>query len=52
MKRNEDSLRNLWENIKCTNVCIIGAPEGQEREQGPEIIDKEIIDKNFPKMRK
>ena len=24
MKRNEDSLRDLWENIKCTNICIIG----------------------------
>ena len=24
MKRNEDSLRDLWGNIKCTNICIIG----------------------------
>ena len=24
MKRNEDSLRDLWNNIKCTNMCIIG----------------------------
>ena len=24
MKRNEDSLRDLWENIKCTNIRIIG----------------------------
>ena len=24
MKRNEDSLRDLWENIKCTNIHIIG----------------------------
>ena len=35
MKRNEDSLRDLWENIKCTNIRIIGAPEGEEREKGP-----------------
>ena len=33
MKRNEDSLRDLWDNIKCTNICIIGAPEGEERER-------------------
>ena len=26
MKRNEDSLRDLWENIKCTNIHIIGVP--------------------------
>ena len=27
MKRTEDSLRDLWENIKCTNIQIIGIPE-------------------------
>ena len=31
MKRNEDSLRELWDNIKCNNICIIGVPEGEER---------------------
>ena len=31
MKRNEDSLRDLWDNIKCTNIHIIGFPEGEER---------------------
>ena len=33
MKRNEDSLRDLWGNIKCTNIHIIGVPEGEERER-------------------
>ena len=32
-KRNEDSLRDLWDNIKHTNICIIGVPEGEERER-------------------
>ena len=36
MERNEDSLRDLWDNIKCNNRCIIGIPEGEEREKGPE----------------
>ena len=31
MKRNGDSLRDLWDNIKCTNIHIIGVPEGEER---------------------
>ena len=31
MKRNEDSLRDLWDNIKHTNICIIWVPEGEER---------------------
>ena len=43
MKRNEDSLRDLWDNIKCTNIRIIGVPEREEREKGPEKIFEEII---------
>ena len=31
MKRNEESLRDIWDNIKCTNTCNIGVPEGEER---------------------
>ena len=33
MKRNEDSLRDLWNNIKCINIHIRGVPEGEERER-------------------
>ena len=47
MNRNEDSLRDLWDNIKCANVCIIGVPE-EEREKGPEKISEEIIAENVP----
>ena len=42
MKRNEDSLRDLWDNITHTNTHIIGVPEGEEREKGPEKIFEEI----------
>ena len=52
MKRNEDGLRDLWDNIKCTNIGIIGIPEGEEREKGPEKISEEIIVENFPNMGK
>ena len=52
MKRNEDSLRDLWDNIKCANIHIIGAPEGEEREKVPEKIFEEIIAENFPNMGK
>ena len=34
MKRNEESLRGLWDNIQHTNIRIIGVPEGEEREKG------------------
>ena len=51
-KRNEDSLRDLWDNIKRNNIHIIQVPEGEEREKGPEKISEEIIVKNFPNMGK
>ena len=33
MKRTEDSLRDLWGNIKCSNIQIIGVPEEEQRRQ-------------------
>ena len=48
MKRIEDSLRDLWDNIKCTNIRIIGVPEDKEKEKGTEKIFEEIIVENFP----
>ena len=41
-KRSEDSIRDLWDNIKHTNIHIIGVPEGEEREKGPKKIYEEI----------
>ena len=52
MKRNEDSLRDFWDNIKHNNIHIIGVPEGEEREKGPEKIFEETIVENFPNMGK
>ena len=52
MKRNEDSLRDLRDNIKRNNICSTGVPEGEEREKGPEKIFEEIIVKNFTNMGK
>ena len=36
MKRTEDSFRDLWDNIKCTNIRIIGVPEEEEKKKGYE----------------
>ena len=52
MKRNEDSLRDLWDNTKRKNIRTIRVPEGEEREKGPEEIFEEIIVENFPNMGK
>ena len=42
-KRIEDSLKNLWENIKHTKIQIIRVPEEEEKKQGTEEIFEEII---------
>ena len=52
MKRTEDSLRDHWDNIKCTNIQIIGVPEEEEKKKGYEKIFEEIIVENFPNMEK
>ena len=52
MKRIEESLRDLWDNIKCTNIRVIGVPEEEEKKKGTEKIFEEIIVENFPNMGK
>ena len=42
IKRNEDNLRDLWDNVKCPNIQIIGVPE-EEKKKVYEKIFEEII---------
>ena len=51
-KRNKNTLKEHWDNIKRTNIRIIGVPKGEEREKGSEKIFEEIIVKNFLNMGK
>ena len=51
MKRIEDILRDFWDNIKHTNIQIIGVPEEKEKKRYEKIFE-EIIVKNFPNMEK
>ena len=52
MKRTEDSLRDLWDNIKSTNIRIIGVPEEEEKKKEYDKFFKEIIVEDFPNMGK
>ena len=51
MKRIEDSLRDLWYNIKCTNIQTIGVPEEEKKKRYGKFFE-EIIVENFLNMGK
>ena len=51
MKRTGNSLRDLWDNIKHTNIQIIGVPEEKEKKRYEKIFEEIIVD-NFPSMGK
>ena len=52
MKRAEDSLRDPWDNIKCTNIQVVGIPKEEEKMKGCENICEESIVENFSNMEK
>ena len=51
MRRMEDSLRDLWDNTKHTNIRIISITE-EEKRKGSEKLFEEITVENFPNMGK
>ena len=52
IKRSEDNLRDLQDNIKHPNIQIIGVPEEEDKKKDHEKILEQIIVENFPKMGK
>ena len=52
IKRNEDNLRDFWDNVKRLKIRIIGVPEEEDKKKDSEKILEEIIVENFPKMGK
>ena len=53
-KLNEKSLRDVWDNVKSTNIHTIGVPEvekREKREKGKNVFDK-IMAENFPNLKK
>ena len=51
IQKNEERLRNLWDNFKCSNIWIIGVP-GEEEEQEIENLFENIMKENFLNMAK
>ena len=47
LKKNKDSLRELQDKMKPNNICIIGIPEGEEKDQRIENLFEKVMTKNF-----
>ena len=52
IQKNEERIRNLWDNFKCSNIQIIGVPEGEGQEQEMENLFEQIMKENFPNLAK
>ena len=52
IQKHEERLRSLWDNFKCSNIRIIGVPEGEDEEQEIENLFENIMKENFPYMAK
>ena len=50
--KEENDLRDLWDNVKCPNIQIMEVPEEEDKKKGHEKILEEMIVENFPKMGK
>ena len=49
-KQIEDSISSLWDNFELSNICIIGLPEGEEKEQEIGNLFEKIMKENFPNL--
>ena len=52
IQKHEERLRNLQDILKCSNIRIIGVPEGEEEEQKIENLFEQIMKENFPHLAK
>ena len=52
IQKNEETVRNLWDKFKCSNIQIIGVPEGEKEEQEIENLFEKIMKENFPYLAK
>ena len=50
LKKNEEGLREMQDNMKCNNILVIGVPEGEEEEQGIENLFEKVMMENFPNL--
>ena len=52
IQKNEESVSSLWDSFKCSNIHIIGVPEGEEKEQEIGNLSEKIMKENFTNLLK
>ena len=52
IQKSKERLTNLWDNLKRSNIWIIGVPEGEEQQQETENLFEQIMKENFPNLAK
>ena len=52
IKRNEDNLRDLWDNVKCPNIRIIGVPEEDNKKDHEKTLEEIIVETSLKWGRK
>ena len=50
IQKIEETLRNIWDNFKCSNIQTIGVPEGEDEEQEIKNLFENIMKENFPNL--
>ena len=50
IQKNEERLRNFWDNLKHSDIQITGVPEGEEQQQEIENLFEQIMKENFPNL--
>ena len=50
IQKNEERLRNLWDNLKRSSIWIIEVPEGEQQQQEIENLFEQIMKETFPNL--
>ena len=50
IQKISERLRNLWDNLKRSNIWILGVPEGEQQQQETENLFEQIMKENFPNL--
>ena len=50
LRKNEEGLREMQDNMKCNNICIIGIPEGEADEQGRDNLFEKVMMEKFSNL--